>query len=253
MADCIRIEVADGIADVRLNRPAKRNALNLDIFEGLAVAIARLAQRQDIRAVVLSGEGDAFCAGIDMELLSNPAPLADLAARTHGAANLFQYAAWGWRMLPMPVIAAVHGVAFGGGLQVALGADLRVARPDARLSFMEGKWGLVPDMAGTLLLRDLVRDDVARDLLFTARQLTGEQGAALGLVNALHAEPREEALAIARSIAVMNPEAVRAAKRLLNRKLAIEAEGQLVAEAREQQALLAGGAVQAAVAKALAR
>jgi enoyl-CoA hydratase/carnithine racemase len=160
----------------------------------------------------------------------------ELAARTHGLANDFQQVAWGWRTLPVPVIAAVHGVAFGGGLQIASGADIRIAAPDARLSVMELKWGIVPDMAGFALWRGTVRDDVLRELTYTAREFGAEEAQALGFVTRIAADPHAEALALARAIAGRNPQAIRAAKRLAN--LETGAAEILAAESGEQAALL---------------
>ena len=160
----------------------------------------------------------------------------DLATRTHGLANDFQQVAWGWRTLPVPVIAAVHGVAFGGGLQIASGADIRIVAPDARLSAMEMKWGIVPDMAGYALWRGNVRDDVLRELIYTAREFGAEEALALGFVTRIAADPHAEAMALARAIAGRNPDAVRAAKRLAN--LEADVGTVLLAESREQAALL---------------
>lgn len=250
MRDRVTIEITEGVADVRLNRPDKRNALDLAMFEALSDATSQLAATPGVRAVVLSGAGEGFSAGIDLALLGSGAALDDLATRTHGVANLFQNAVWGWRTLGPPVIAAVHGVAFGGGFQIMLGADIRIVAPDAKLSVMEARWGLVPDMAGTLLLKGLVRDDVARELTYTARQFTGEEAARLGLATRLDPDPRAAALALAREVTGMSPRAVQGAKRLFNLASRIDAERQLVAEAQEQQALLEGKDLQEALAAA---
>ncbi|MGH6956439.1 MAG: crotonase/enoyl-CoA hydratase family protein, partial [Caulobacteraceae bacterium] len=186
MNDRVTIAIEDGVADVRLARADKMNALDDAMFEGLVAAGERLKADKGVRAVVLSGEGRAFCAGLDMGNFgrmaegsrgSGGAGRSDdvLGARTHGVANRAQYACWVWREVPVPVIAAVHGVAFGGGLQVALGADLRYVAPDARMAVMEVKWGLVPDMAGTQLMRHLVREDIVRELTYTGRIFSGEE------------------------------------------------------------------------------
>lgn len=240
MTERLSLQFRDGVADVRLNRPDKLNALDMPMLEALAEAPARLAAEQGLRAVVLSGEGRGFCAGLDMETISGLAGAdLDIVTRTHGLANLFQQTAWGWRTLPVPVIAAGHGIVFGGGLQVFSGADIRIARPDTRLSVMEMKWGLVPDMAGNALWRGLVRDDVLRELIYTAREFSGEQAVGLGFVTRLAEDPRAEALALAREIAARNPDAVRGAKRLANLARDDDAGAILLAEAREQAALIA--------------
>jgi enoyl-CoA hydratase/carnithine racemase len=246
MEERVRIEIQAGVADVRMVRADKMNALDEAMFAALVAAGERLKGETGVRAVVLSGEGRAFCAGLDMgnfgRMAQGRAPGAEanqgLGARTHGPANRAQYAAWVWREIPVPVIAAVHGVAFGGGLQVALGADMRFVAPDARLAVLEIKWGLVPDMAGTQLMRGLVREDVARDLTFTGRIFSGEEALTLGLATRLCADPRAEALETAREIAGRNPDAIRAAKRLLNAAPHGDHATGLMAESVEQSALI---------------
>jgi enoyl-CoA hydratase/carnithine racemase len=242
MSDRVAIEIADGVADIRLTRADKMNALDEAMFEALIAAGERIKAERGVRAVVLSGEGRAFCAGLDRgrfgQMASAPAPRRNLGLRRHGIANHPQYACWVWHELPVPVIAAVHGVAFGGGLQLALGADLRYVAPDAQLSIMEIKWGLVPDMAGTQLLRHLIRDDVARELTYTGRVVSGEEAVALGLATRVEADPRAAALATARAIACRSPDAIRAAKRLFNAARLVSAEAGLVQEAIEQEALI---------------
>lgn len=236
MDERVTIEIAEGIADVRLSRPDKLNALDPAMFAGIIAAIARLGTEPGLRAVVLSGVGRGFCAGLDMASMAAEGSGIDLAARTHGLANDFQQVAWGWRALPVPVIAAVHGVAFGGGLQIASGADVRIAAPGTRLSVMEMKWGIVPDMAGYALWRGNVRDDVLRELAYTAREFEATEARALGFVTRIAEDPHAEAMALARTMAGRNPHAIRAAKRLAN--LEADTAGILLAESREQAALL---------------
>jgi enoyl-CoA hydratase/carnithine racemase len=221
MSDRVIISMQDGVADVRLNRPEKMNALDPAMFEGLVETGKALAGDRSLRAVVLSGEGRAFCAGLDfasfMSMANRERPARNLVDREHGsAANFAQRAAYVWTELPVPVIAAVHGVAYGGGLQIALGADIRFVTPDAQLSVMEIKWGLIPDMSGTQTLRHLVRLDVAKELTFTGRIVSGTEAATLGLATHVSDDPRAAALALAREIAAKSPNAVRAGKRLLN-------------------------------------
>lgn len=240
MTERLSIEFHDGVADVRLNRPDKLNALDQAMLDALAEGPARLAALPGLRAVVLSGEGRAFCAGLDMETMTGLAGAGlDIVTRTHGLANLFQQTGWGWRTLPVPVIAAGQGIVFGGGLQVFSGADIRIARPDTRLSVMEMKWGLVPDMAGFALWRGLVRDDVLRELIYTAREFTGEQAVDLGFVTRLAEDPHAEAMALGRQIAARNPDAVRGAKRLANLARDEGVGPVLLAESVEQAALIA--------------
>lgn len=232
----VTIAIDDGIADVRLARPDKLNALDTAMFAALIDAIARLDATPGLRAVVLSGEGRGFCAGLDMASMASVGQGIDPAARDHGIANDFQQVAWGWRTLPVPVIAAVHGVALGGGLQIASGADVRIAAPDTRLSVMEVKWGIVPDMAGFALWRGTVRDDVLREAVFTAREFGAEEGQRLGFVTRAAVDYHAEAMALASAIAGRSPDAVRAAKRLAN--LEGDAAAVLLAESREQVSLL---------------
>src|SRR5262249_47595201 len=167
MSDRVQVTMTDGVADVRLTRPEKLNALDPAMFAALVDTGRRLASDPSLRAVVLSGEGRGFCAGLDfasfMALGADGSGFGVLANRD-GAVNHAQHAAWIWTEVPVPVIAAVHGVAYGGGLQIALAADLRFVAPDARLSVMEIRWGLIPDMTGTQTLRHLVRLDVAKEL-----------------------------------------------------------------------------------------
>ncbi|TGX53360.1 crotonase/enoyl-CoA hydratase family protein [Sphingomonas gei] len=232
----VTIAIEDHVADVRLARPDKLNALDPAMFAALIDTIAQLADIKGLRCVVLSGEGRGFCAGLDMASMAGAGSGVDLTARSHGLANDFQQVAWGWRTLPVPVIAAVHGVTFGGGLQIASGADIRIAAPDSRLSVMELKWGIVPDMAGFALWQGSVRDDVLRELVYTAREFDAEQAQTLGFVTRIAADPHAEAMAVARAIAGRNPDAIRAAKRLAN--LQADAGTVLLEESREQAALL---------------
>ncbi len=245
MKDRVSIELKDGVADVRLIRADKMNALDPAMFEGILEAGAQLAAMKGLRCVVLSGEGKAFCAGLDMASFAamkqdgDAVPgVRDLTKRTHGIANRPQQCAWQWRTLPVPVIAAVHGVAFGGGFQIALGADMRYATPDARFSVMEIKWGLVPDLAGTQLMRHLAREDIVRELTYTGRIFDGREAQALGFVTRVVDDPRAAALETAREIASKSPDAIRANKRLLNDAVAVDAATGLMAESVEQQKLI---------------
>lgn len=234
----VTIEFAEGIADVRLARPDKMNALDPAMFAGIADAIGQLTGMAGLRAVVLSGEGRAFCAGLDMASMAGGGTGLDIHARSHGEANLFQQVAWGWRTLPVPVIAAVHGIAFGGGFQILSGADIRIMAPATRCSIMEMKWGIVPDMAGFALWRTSVRDDVLRELSYTAREFSAKEALALGFVTRIAGDPHGDALALAREIAGRNPHAIQAAKRLANLSADANAGAILAAESAEQAKLL---------------
>jgi enoyl-CoA hydratase/carnithine racemase len=247
MEQRVSISMTDGVADVRLTRADKMNALDAAMFEALVSTTERLGKERGLRAVVLSGEGRAFCAGLDMgrfaamkESGGNDIPggeSRDLTKRTHGLANFAQQAVWGWRQLPVPVIAAVQGVAFGGGFQLALGADMRFLTPDARMSIMEIKWGLVPDMAGTPILATLVRDDILRELTYTGRIFSAQEALSYGLATRICDDPRAAAFEVAREIAGKSPDAIRAAKRMIG-KLSVDPGPALLAESVEQQKLI---------------
>ena len=248
MNDRVTVTVEDGVANVRMMRADKMNAIDPAMFLALTAAGEELKSRTDVRAAVLSGDGRAFCAGLDMGSMaqlaapaddSRDAVLAEAADRTEAGANLAQQAAYVWREVPVPVIAAVHGVAFGGGFQIALGADIRIVAPEARLSVMEIKWGLIPDMSGMVLLRGLVRDDVARELTWTGRILNGDEAVSLGIATRVAEDPYAEALAMAREIAGKSPDAIRAGKRLLNLiQTDATAHDIFLAESHEQRALI---------------
>ncbi|MEG3181708.1 crotonase/enoyl-CoA hydratase family protein [Sphingomonas sp. LT1P40] len=234
----VTIDFAEGIANVRLNRPDKMNALDPAMFAGIADAIEQLGSMPGLRAVVLSGEGRAFCAGLDMASMAGGGSGMDLRTRSHGDSNLFQQVAWGWRTLPVPVIAAVHGIAFGGGFQIMSGADIRIAAPATRCSIMEMKWGIVPDMAGFALWRTTVRDDVLRELSYTAREFAAEEALALGFLTRIDDDPHASAMTLARQIAGRNPHAIRAAKRLANLAAHADDAAILAAESNEQAPLM---------------
>ena len=206
MDERVTCRIEDGVADVRLNRPEKMNALDAAMFRAIVETGERLKHDPSVRAVVLSGEGRAFCAGLDMGSFQKMADKGgvdgDLTARPgERITNTGQHAAYVWFEMPAPVIAAVHGVAFGGGLQIAVGADIRIVSADAKLSVMEARWGLNPDMTGTQLLPRLVGLDVAKELTFTARIVSGTEAVTLGLATRVADDPRAEALRLAREIA----------------------------------------------------
>ncbi len=243
MSDRVSIAIdGEGIADVRLNRPNKLNACDLEMIEALSAAGNELAKNRSLRAVALSGEGKAFCAGLDVALFSGVEKSVDelLERDTESPANFVQRAAWVWTVLPVPVIAAVHGVAFGAGFQVALAADIRCVAPDARLSAMEIKWGLIPDMTGADSLRCLVGLDVAKELIFTGRIVSGTEARELGLATHVSETPRDQAFELAREIARRSPEAVRAAKQLLGESDGLAVRERFELEARLQRTLIGG-------------
>jgi len=252
MDDRVRVELSQGVADVRLARPDKHNGLDRRMFEALVAAGERLASEPSLRAVVLAGEGPSFCAGLDFAAFmregADPATL--LRPQEGSPANFVQRAAWVWRELPVPVVAALHGHVYGGGLQLALAADIRYVTTDAKLSVREIQWGLVPDMSGTQTLRDLVRLDVAKELVFTGRTVSGEEAVVLGLATRVEADPLAAAQRIAREIAARSPDAIRAGKRLLNAaftgsieaglRLEEEIQRQVLGKPNQLEAVMAG-------------
>ena len=260
MINRVLVDSNEGVAHVRLNRPEKKNALDTGMFAGLLSAARKLSEDSSVRAVVLSGEGDSFCSGLDLtsigEIASgslNPESesiqeaIRDLSP---DGANRAQQLAWAWQELPVPVIAAIQGAAYGGGLHIALGADIRFIAPDARIAFVEITWGLVPDMSGTQALRRLVPLDVAKKLIFTGEVISGERAVELHLGTELSEHPLEAALDLARTIATRSPEAVRAAKKLLNSSALVPLHEGLANEFSASAGLMGGGnQIEAVVAK----
>jgi enoyl-CoA hydratase/carnithine racemase len=248
-------EVSDHVATVTLNRPGKHNALDGAMFEAVAAAAARLATEPGVRAVVLHGAGPSFCSGIDLASLVTADGGLEMvrAALADAPPNRFQLPAYRWLTLPVPVIAAVHGNCLGGGLQIALAADIRIAAPDARLSVMEVKWGLIPDMSITRTLPRLVGIDVAKELTYTGRVVQGTEAHELGLVTRVQRDPLAAARALAAEIAARSPDAVRGAKRLLDSSWTAEADETLALEAELQSALIGSRNQLAAVTAGLSK
>jgi enoyl-CoA hydratase/carnithine racemase len=238
--DRVRIDVRDHVATVTLARPDKHNALDRAMFEAIIGAAERLCNEPGVRAVVLHGEGPSFCSGLDLaSLISSDAGIdAIVAPLREEPPNWFQRTAYDWLRLPVPVIAAVHGNCFGGGLQIALAADIRIATPDARLSVMEVKWGLIPDMSITRTLPRLVGIDVAKELTFTGRLIDGAEAQRLGLVTRVTDDPLAAARELAADIASKSPDAIRGAKRLFNAAWTGLADETLALEAEIQSSLI---------------
>jgi enoyl-CoA hydratase/carnithine racemase len=259
--DRVTISVVDGIADVKMNRADKRNALDNAMFTSLNAAGEYLKKLDGLRVVVLSGDGASFCAGLDF---SSFAQMAEAGANTNAADNkadkkpdmnagsmvdgrithMAQQVCWVWQEVPVPVIAAVHGHALGGGIQIALGADIRIVHPETQLSVREVHWGLIPDMTGTLMLSRLVRPDIVKNLVFTARVFSGHEAHEMGIATQLSQDVHADAMSMAREIAGRSPEAVRAAKKLINLLANSGAAEQFAAE-RETIGRLIGTANQA--------
>ena len=259
--DRVTISVVDGIADVKMNRADKRNALDNAMFTSLNAAGEYLKKLDGLRVVVLSGDGASFCAGLDF---SSFAQMAEAGANTNAADNkadkkpdmnagsmvdgrithMAQQVCWVWQEVPVPVIAAVHGHALGGGIQIALGADIRIVHPETQLSVREVHWGLIPDMTGTLMLSRLVRPDIVKNLVFTARVFSGHEAHEMGIATQLSQDVHADAMSMAREIAGRSPEAVRGAKKLINLLANSGAAEQFAAE-RETIGRLIGTANQA--------
>jgi enoyl-CoA hydratase/carnithine racemase len=263
--DRVTISVVDGIADVKMNRADKRNALDNAMFTSLNAAGEYLKKLDGLRVVVLSGDGASFCAGLDF---SSFAQMAEAGAKANAADNkadnkagekpdmnagvmvdgrithMAQQVCWVWQEVPVPVIAAVHGHALGGGIQIALGADIRIVHPDTQLSVREVHWGLIPDMTGTLMLSRLVRPDIVKNLVFTARVFSGHEAHEMGIATQLSQNVHADAMTMAREIAGRSPEAVRGAKKLINLLANSGAAEQFAAE-RETIGRLIGTANQA--------
>ncbi|MEL6979977.1 MAG: crotonase/enoyl-CoA hydratase family protein [Pseudomonadota bacterium] len=240
MGDRITITQQDGVADLRLARPEKMNALDPAMFDALVETAAQLDADRSVRCVVLSGEGASFCAGLDMASFQQFAAgeRLDLATRTHGDANLVQQSALAWRRIRPPVIAAVHGAALGGGFQIIMGADIRIIHPEAKLSILEVKWGIAPDLGGTTLFTNVAREDVVRELTYTGRFFSGAEAAEYGFATRLSETPHEAAMTLAREIAAKSPDAVQTSKRLFNAWMDAGAAAQLALESELQETLI---------------
>jgi len=238
MSDRVTVEIQDHVAEVTLNRPEKHNAVDIAMFEALIEAGENLAQSADIRAVVLCGAGDDFCAGIDLSVFQGSGldglDKNAFKPRDDSPANFYQSAAYVWRALPVPVIAAIDGVAFGAGLQIALGADIRYATADARLSIMEINWGIIPDMAITATLRDVMPADRVKQLAYSGRIISGSEAESIGLITTVHEQPLEASRELATEIADKSPDAIRAIKTLVNTSWHDSVESALQREAKLQ-------------------
>jgi len=244
MSERVRVDIENSVASVMLNRPDKHNAVDMAMFEALAEAGASLRDDTSVRAIVLHGNGPNFCAGIDVSVFAGAGigSLGEQLMKTgeNSPANVFQRAAWVWQEVPVPVIAALQGVVFGAGLQIALGADIRYAAADAQLSIMEIKWGIIPDMAISSTALHLLPGDKIKELAFTGRIISGTEAAAAGLVTGICEDPFECAQTLSREIAGRSPDAIRAIKRLINDSWQADTRASLRREAELQLALMGG-------------
>jgi enoyl-CoA hydratase/carnithine racemase len=241
MSKRVVVDIVDHVASVRMSRPEKQNALDSAMFEGLSEAGRSLQHEAGVRAVILHAEGEHFCAGIDVSMFSSGAVSPEKLDRLEDSiANYFQHPAYVWKELRVPVICVVKGNTFGGGLQIALGADIRIASPNARLSIMEVNWGLIPDLAISSSLKQVMPLDRIKELTFTGRIVDGEEALALGLVTQLSTDPLAAARAMAKQIAASSPDAIQSAKRLIDEGFKLSDEESLRMEAELQLGVLAG-------------
>jgi len=241
MSDRIKIEIQGHVAIVSLNRPEKKNALDYQMFDAIVECQTAIQENKSIRAVVLTGAGDCFSAGMDLANF-NPnmaeAAMKKLTDRKYGISNIYQKVVYGWRELSVPVIAAVQGYCYGGGLQIMLGADIKYMHPDTKCSILEMRWGIIPDMAGSVLMRHSVRDDIIRELTYTNRVFSGTEAVNYGFATHVSESPLEEAIKLAQIIANKNPDAIVKAKRLFNEAPYLNPEEGLINEAKHQGTLL---------------
>lgn len=242
MQDRINLSIESGIACVELNRPEKRNALDMGMFEAIAATQKILRKNRELRAVILCGAGLDFCSGLDVKaLMKDRAGMAKLLWKwLPWRSNLAQVVSTGWREMAVPVIAAVHGRCWGGGLQIALGADFRLVQPDASLSVMEGRWGLIPDMGGTLAMREITGRDHAMWLSMSAQVFDGTHALELGLATALADDPMAGARAMAAELGDRSPDAVAAIKRLYRKSWTSRPGTVLARETGYQLRILSG-------------
>jgi len=242
MEDRVSIEMDGHVAIVRLNRPDKMNALDIKMFDAIIEAGEKLNADESVRAVVLTGQGKSFCAGLDISMFSmdgkSPMTETPVIERTHGIANRWQKAVWVWREIQVPVVAAVHGIVYGGGLQIMLAADIKFAQADSKFSIMEMKWGIFPDMAGPTLMRHNIREDIYRELTYTNRVFSGTQAVEYGFATHISEDPLNDALKLAQEISSKNPDAIVKAKKIFNTVAQLSEEESLLMESREMDEVI---------------
>jgi enoyl-CoA hydratase/carnithine racemase len=253
MSEPVNVERRGNIAYVRLSRPDKRNAVNFAVMNGLMDAAKALRKDRALRAIIIHGEGESFCSGLDFpEVMSKPSRVArGFLTRCGLNTNLFQEMCWAWRRLPVPVIAVLHGHCFGAGIQLALAADFRIATPDCQLAILEAKWGLIPDMSGSAALRELISIDQAKLLTMTGRVISGEEARAIGLVTALSDDPMAAAEALAEELSARSPDAVAMTKTLFQKTWIASEKLAFRVERRLQAAVLLGANQRAAMKAAM--
>lgn len=238
--ETVKYEIKGAVAIVSLNRPDKYNAVSFKMFDELIEISDKIAADPKVRAVVLTGEGKVFCAGMDIANFNPNSDITNtpLGDRTHGVCNRWQKAIWTWRENPVPVIAAVKGLSYGAGLQLTMAADIKYVHPETKFSILEMKWGLLPDLSGTQLMRFNVREDIFKELTFTNRIFSAEEAVQYGFATHISGYPLKAAMELANKIATKNPIAIVKAKKLINNASYTSAEEGLIAEAELQQDIL---------------
>ena len=255
IGDRITVTIENGVADMRLSRPEKMNSLDRGMWDAMIETAERLDADRAVRVIVLSGEGKAFCAGLDMSEFQSmlegggdqPLPIAP---RTHGDANKMQYAMLAWRRHRVPVIVAAHGVAVGGGLQLMASADISYVHPETKMSVLEAKWGLIPDIGATNMAPFRIREDIVRELTYTARMFSGVEAQGYGFATHVSETPLEDAMKLAREIAGRSPDAVQRAKKLINAmqaktpsemlQLESDLQSEIIGKPNQIEAIMAG-------------
>jgi len=218
MLDPVLIDIKNEIAFVTLNRPNKHNALNMAMFTAIDNATKRLRKDKSIRAVIVNGEGVDFCTGLDVKsVMSSGANAAKLLFKwLPGQSNLAQRVSSAWRKVPVPVIMVLHGRVWGGGLQIALGGDFRIASPNTSFSIMEAKWGLIPDMGGTLAFKEQMPVDQAKLFAMTGQEISSDLALSYQLITETSEDPMSRALELANNFKRQSPDALAGVKRLYN-------------------------------------
>jgi enoyl-CoA hydratase/carnithine racemase len=249
----VSVEVNGPVAQVTLDRPDKLNGLTLEMLGELRGAARSLARDRSLRAVVLKGAGESFCAGLDFaQATKQPARIARLfTPNPLRGTNGFQEACWAWRRVPVPVIAEIHGHCYGGGVQLALAADFRFTTPDAEWSVLEGKWGLIPDMSGIKSLGELVGIDTAKRLTMTAEMFSGSHAHEIGLASGVADDPSTLTADLVGQLLPRSPDALAAGKRAFNKSWGAGARTTFRQERRRQLGVLLGKNARIALAASL--
>ena len=236
----VDLEFDGPIARVWLNRPDKLNGITFEMLQQLKDAATAIDKNRDVRVVFLEGRGDSFCAGLDFgKGMTNPKKVGRwFIPNPFRGTNMFQEPLWAWRRLSVPVIAITRGHVFGGGIQLALAADFRFTTPDCEWSVLEAKWGLVPDMSGTIALTDQLPGDLAKRLVMTAEVFDGAKAVEYGVATGVSDKPEELAMELAEKLMQRSPDSVAASKELMDRTRRMSVRRAFALERRLQFAML---------------